>query len=134
MKMALRIMILVVAGFFALLPDIAYAQLDAAALARANRRGENVSLGGTNPYDTTQEEGEEGEQEDSTKVKRIRKPLESYYFGDSVRALPNFMWHVSREMNDVKIMPMDTTLEQWRIDYPYYRNGVGDITLGGLGQ
>ena len=134
MKMALRIMILVVAGFFALLPDVAYAQLDAAALARANRRGENVSLGGTNPYDTTQEEGEEGEQEDSTKVKRIRKPLESYYFGDSVRALPNFMWHVSREMNDVKIMPMDTTLEQWRIDYPYYRNGVGDITLGGLGQ
>ena len=134
MKMALRIMILVVAGFFALLPDVAYAQLDAAALARANRRGENVSLGGTNPYDTTQEEGEEGEQEDSTKVKRIRKPLESYYFGDSVRALPNFMWHVSREMNDVKIMPMDTSLEQWRIDYPYYRNGVGDITLGGLGQ
>ena len=133
MKIASRIMILLVASIFALLPDLAYAQLDAAALARANRRGENVSLGGTNPFDPTQE-GEEGEKEDSTKVRKIRKPLESYYFGDSVRALPNFMWHVSREMNDVKIMPMDTTLEQWRIDYPYYRNGVGDITLGGLGQ
>ena len=60
MKIASRIMILLVASIFALLPDLAYAQLDAAALARANRRGENVSLGGTNPFDPTQE-GEEGE-------------------------------------------------------------------------
>ena len=134
MKMALRIAVVLMVGALSLLPEMLYAQIDAAAIARANRRGEDLSLGGANPYNNAEMEGEEGEQEDSTKVRKIRKPLESYYFSDSVRALPNFMWHVSREMNDVKITPMDTTLTSWRIDYPYYLKGVGDITLGGLGQ
>lgn len=123
MKMALRIAIVLVAGLLNLLPQMVYAQIDASAIARANRRGQNVALGGANPYNTTDMEGEEEVQTDSTKVHKIRKPLESYYFGDSVRALPNFMWHVSREMNDVEIVPIDSTLASWRIDYPYYRNG-----------
>ena len=61
---------------FILLPESAYAQLDAAALARAQRNGENVSLGGTNPY-ASQEGDEEQEPADSTRTRRIRKPLES---------------------------------------------------------
>ncbi|MBQ2430313.1 MAG: putative porin, partial [Alistipes sp.] len=38
------------------------------------------------------------------------------------------------DMNEVDIQPLDTTLMNWRIDYPYYLKGVGDMTLGGLGQ
>ncbi len=119
-------------ALLSLLPRQASAQLDAAALARAQRNGENVSLGGVNPYDTgTDEEQEKG---DSTRTRRIKRPLESYLFNDSIRALPNFSWTVDRDLNSVNIMPLDTLIDNWRIDYPYYLKGVGDMTLGGLGQ
>ena len=119
-------------ALLSLLPRQASAQLDAAALARAQRNGENVSLGGVNPYDTgTDEEQEKG---DSTRTRRIKRPLESYLFNDSIRALPNFSWTVDRDLNSVNIMPLDTLIDNWRIDYPYYMKGVGDMTLGGLGQ
>ncbi|MBP3290653.1 MAG: putative porin [Alistipes sp.] len=114
-----------------MLPSVAWAQLDAAAISRAQRQGQNVNLGG----DFGGMEDQQGEEnEDSTKINRIRKPLESYYFDDSIRALPNFQWTVDRNMNDVKIAPLDTLITNWRIDYPYYTDGVGDMTLGGLGQ
>jgi hypothetical protein len=82
-------------------------------------------------------EGEEGmEQADSTdtKKKRERRPLESYYFNDTTRALYNWKWNVDRYYNRVNIMPLDTTLADWRTDYVFYRKGVGDMALGGLGQ
>ena len=44
------------------------------------------------------------------------------------------MWTIDRDMNNVNIQPLDTMLTSWRIDYPYYLKGVGDMTLGGLGQ
>ena len=122
------------------LPDASYAQLDAAAMARAQRNGENTNIyGSTIPgMEDMGMEGEEGqEQADSTdtkKKKRERKPLESYYFNDTVRALPNWKWNVDRYYNRVNIMPLDTTLADWRIDYVFYRKGVGDMALGGLGQ
>ena len=132
MRFKLQILTILAVAFCALLPESVFAQLDASAISRAQRNGQDVSLGGANPFDTT---GEEGEQvQDSTKIRRIRKPLESYYFNDSIRALPNFMWNIDRDMNDVDIQPLDTTLMNWRIDYPYYLKGVGDMTLGGLGQ
>ena len=115
-------------------PLSSFAQLDARAVARAQQRGENVGLGGANPFDTRDEDEQQNQNQDSTRQQRIRKPLESYYFNDSIRALPNFMWTVSREMNDVDIMPLDTTLNNWRIDYPYQLKGTGDMSLGGLGQ
>ena len=133
MKFSTRILVIIVMAILSLSPISSFAQLDARALSRAQQRGENVGLGGANPFDS-REEGEQEEEQDSTKVRRIRKPLESYYFNDSIRALPNFMWHVSREMNDVEILPLDTTLNNWRIDYPYQLVGTGDMTLGGLGQ
>ncbi len=121
-----------VVAICSLLPSSVFAQLDARAISRAQRNGQEVGLGGANPFDTATEEGTE--QQDSSSVRRIRKPLESYYFSDSIRALPNFMWNVDRNMNDVDIQPLDTTLMNWRIDYPYYLKGIGDMTLGGLGQ
>lgn len=90
---------------------------------------------GSNPYaDGEEEDDGQQQQQDSTKKNRIRKPLESYYFNDSIRALPNFEWYVSRNFNKLDIHPIDTTLTDWRIDYPIYRKGVGDLTVGSLGQ
>ncbi|MFI3323883.1 MAG: putative porin [Rikenellaceae bacterium] len=78
--------------------------------------------GGGNPADTAKVE------------EKIRKPLESYFFNDSIRALNNFAWTKDKEYNKVQTMPIDTTLYDWRIDYPFYKDGVGDMALGGLGQ
>ena len=76
MKFKLQILMILAVAFCALLPESVFAQLDASAISRAQRNGQDVSLGGANPFDTT---GEEGEQpQDSTKVRRMRKPLESY--------------------------------------------------------
>ena len=133
MKFSTRILMIAVMAICSLSPLSSFAQLDARAIARAQQRGEDVGLGGANPFDTRNEE-EQNRSQDSTRENRIRKPLESYYFNDSIRALPNFMWNVSREMNDVDIMPLDTTLNNWRIDYPYQLKGTGDMSLGGLGQ
>ena len=114
----------------------AYAQLDARALQRAQQRGENTNLYGNNPFDNPDgtEDENNGEQADSTKERKIRKPLESYFFNDSIRALPNFTWNIERDYNRVNIGPIDTTLNVWRIDYPFYREELGEISLGGLGQ
>ena len=123
-----------------MLPDVSYAQLDAAAMARAQRNGENTNMYGAGipgMEGMTGMEGEEGmEQADSTdtRKKRERRPLESYYFNDTTRALYNWKWNVDRYYNRVNIMPLDTTLADWRTDYVFYRKGVGDMALGGLGQ
>lgn len=116
----------------------AFAQ-DASSIMRAQRNGTyNNQTGGygSNPYADNEEEGEEGQrQQDTTKKeKRIRKPLESYYFNDSIRALPNFEWYVDRDYNKLDVHPIDTTLTDWRLDYPFYVKGVGDMTVGSLGQ
>lgn len=79
-------------------------------------------------------EGEEGKEGDSVKVIRLTQPLESYFFNDSVRARQNFMWSIDKNYNKVKISSIDTTLNNWRIDNNYQKEGVGDMSLGGLGQ
>ncbi len=89
-------------------------------------------------YGATPEEGEEGAPDgrpprDSTK-KRVKLPLESYFFDDSIRSLKNFKWNVNPDFNEVTILKIDTTLDNWHIDYPFYKEGVGEMTLGGLGQ
>ena len=119
----------------------AHAQVDAAALARAQREQQMYGNQNGTGYDMygnpiAGEEGEEGEQPDSTDVKKKRpkRPNESYYFSDTVRALPNWKWSIDPDFNRVNIAPLDTTLSDWRIDYVFYRKGVGDMALGGLGQ
>jgi len=126
--------LLLLAGVLAVLPQAVPAQLDARAIMRAQQNGENTNLYGSNPYENEDEEEGANPADTTKKEKRIRKPLESYFFSDSIRALPNFQWTVSRDYNRVKIEPLDTTLTDWRIDYPFYRKGVGDIVLGPLGQ
>ena len=75
----------------ALMPGYVCAQLDARSLMRAQQRGENTNLYGVPNGTPDEEEGQQPQEPvDSTKEKRIKKPLESYFFSDSIRALPNF--------------------------------------------
>ena len=118
----------------AVLPLRAGAQnLDARTLMRARQQGENTDLFGSNPYETTEEDG--SEVPDTTrKERRPRKPLESYFFDDSLRARPNFAWTIDRDFNRVHPATIDTMLTDFRIDYPFYVKGAGDAAIGGLGQ
>ena len=124
---------------------VASAQLDASALMRGQQNAQRGLNGmqtgqsgyGTNPYENPEgEEGvPEGEQPDSTKKKeRPRKPLESYFFSDSIRSLRNFQWTIDRNTNKVNIAPIDTTLALWRLDYPHQHKRLGNNSTGGLGQ
>lgn len=121
------------------LPLSASAQSGNAAreLMKAQRNGQTSAIdqAGNNPFGSSEDEEEgEGEQQDTTKKeKRIKLPLESYFFNDSIRALPNFKWNIDPFANRVKIKELDTLLRDWRIDYPYLQNGVGDTYLGNLG-
>ena len=135
-RSSIRILLLACAVLLVAGPVRSYAQrFDARTLMRSQKNGNNTGLYGDNPY-ASEEESEEGaEQADTTKKeRRIRKPLESYFFSDSVRALNNFRWHVDRDYNRVEIGPIDTMLADFHIDYPVYRRGVGDMTVGALGQ
>ena len=136
-RLTKRIRLLFLFGVLLAAPAVLHAQgFDASTLQRAMQNGQGGSLYGSNPYEQTGEEGE-GEQQqtqDSTKKRKIRKPLESYFYSDSIRALNNFMWHVKRDYNRVEIGPLDTMLTDYRIDYPFYREDVGDIAQGALGQ
>ena len=137
-RLTKRILLTALLGLFLTAPGVVRSQgFDAKTLMRAQQRGQTGSLYGNNPFEQPAEEGEEGEQQpqDTTKKERkIRKPLESYFFSDSVRSLNNFRWNVRRNYNRVEIGPLDTTLTDWRIDYPFYREEVGDIAQGALGQ
>ena len=120
-------------------PASVEAQISASDIARAQRdaqlNGTDYNGGyGTNPFENPEEENPDAEVQDSTKKKRPRLPLESYYFNDSIRSLRNWKWYIDRDYNRVKVEPLDTTLADWRIDYPFYRRGAGDMALGGLGQ
>ena len=124
-----------------LVPSSLSAQLDAAAIARAQREGQGTDMVGgipgmgvTDPFADPEGEGAEGTEPVDSTERRERRPLESYYFSDTVRSYRNWKWTVDRDYNRVNIMPLDTTLDDWRIDYVFYRHGVGDMALGGLGQ
>ena len=67
--------------FVVVATQVSYAQLDASALMRAQRQGKDITGGyGANPYDTGEQQVDEngnpvnGEQADTTKKKKPRKP------------------------------------------------------------
>ncbi len=125
-----------VLGLLLAVPTMVYSQhFDAKSIMRARQNGHSGNLYGSNPYETQDDENQNGEKQDTTKKERkIRKPLESYFFSDSIRSLNNFKWTVSREFNRVRVQPLDTTLTDFRIDYPFYTEDVGDMAQGALGQ
>lgn len=61
------------------LPSVVHAQFDASTLLRAQQNGQDTGLYGNNPFEQGEGENPQGEQQDSTKKRKIRKPLESYF-------------------------------------------------------
>ncbi len=137
LKNAYILLVLLAAVMLAGIDGVQAQNISTREMLRAKQRGEDISMYGNNPYATGEEEtGEEGANPKDTtkKEKKIRKPLESYYFSDSIRSLNNIMWNVRQDYNRVKIGSLDTMLTDYRIDYPFLREDVGDIAQGALGQ
>lgn len=127
------ILIFIGAIFVGLAPIVAIAQ--DMRNSSANRYGNMSTLGG-NPYDTgidpDDPDGKNIQKPDTTKPK-VRKPLESYFFNDSTRKRPNFVWNVNMYRNNITQGAIDTALNLHQIDLPYQLVGVGDAYLGQLG-
>ena len=106
-----RILPLLLLGLLMAVPAALHAQgFDASPLRRPMQNGQGGALYGPNPYEQTEDDEEGQQQQDTTKKERkIRKPLEAYFFNESNRALNNFMWHVNRAFNRVEIGPLHTT-------------------------
>lgn len=67
------------------------------------------------------------------KPPKVRKPLESYLFNDSIRARQSFAWNVNLLQNDIAVVEVDTALNGFQNDYPYLQNNVGSAYLGNMG-
>ncbi len=84
---------------------------------------------------TVDNNGEEEQPRSDTTKKppRVRKPLESYFFDDSLRNQPNFVWTPSMSYNKVKIATLDTVMDNFQNDLPFMKEGVGAIYTGNQG-
>ncbi len=127
--------ILVIATLISFVTHISVIRAETTPNALELQQSEAANIYSGNPFENEEDElSAEGQKRpDSTKVK-IVKPLESYLFSDSIRARRNFKWSVNTSYNRIKLDQIDTMLNNWNIDYPFYKEGVGDIALGGLGQ
>lgn len=109
-----------------------YGRDGGAALAAAMQNANN------NPYSGEVELDENGnpivpeEQTDSVKIKEIM-PLESYFFGDSIRRQKHFRWVADTYTNNIRMEQVDTLLGIFSRDYPFQREDVGDANVGILG-
>lgn len=109
-----------------------YGRDGGAALAAAMQNANN------NPYAGEVELDENGNpiipegQTDSVKVKDIM-PLESFFFGDSIRRQKHFRWVADTYTNNIRMEEVDTLLGTFSRDYPFQREDVGDANVGILG-
>ncbi len=65
--------------------------------------------------------------------RKPRKPLESFYFDDSLRATRIFAWNVDPLFNTIERQVIDTLINDFQIDYLYMEDGVGSASLGNVG-
>ncbi len=105
-----------------------------------SRLGENLSQMNDNPFGSTVQYDENGNpieqtenKADTTREKKVRKPLESYFFSDTLRSEKNFMWTIDTRANKVYTGSIDTLLDHFQNDYHFMRTDVGDAYLGNLG-
>lgn len=85
------------------------------------------------PSGTVDNDAEEQRADTTKKAPRVRKPLESYFFNDSLRARHNFAWTPSMSFNEVKPAVIDTAMNNFQNDYPFLQQGVGAIYTGNQG-
>lgn len=92
--------------------------------------------GPANPFDNP-DSGDQGDKAAGDKAdtteRKPKKPLESYFFDDSVRKQSLTAWNVDQYKNNINFVDLDTSLYLHQIDYEFLRNGVGDAYLGHLG-
>ncbi len=77
--------------------------------------------------------GKKEEVPDSLKTEKERKPLESYFFDDSLRTRTIFSWRVVPGRNQIDTIPVDTLPDRFEVDYPFMVPDVGAAYLGNLG-
>ena len=79
-------------------------------------------------------EGQGTEQSaDSTQAEKAKKPLESFFFDDSLRNRLIFSWKVRPGFNQIDTLTVDTLLNRFQVDYPFMLPDVGSAYLGNLG-
>lgn len=86
-----------------------------------------------NPGDDPENTDENSKADTTKKKKREKRPLESYLFDDSTRAQKNFSWNVDMSANKVNMTKIDTLINDFQIDFPFLRKGVGDAYIGQIG-
>jgi hypothetical protein len=70
---------------------------------------------------------------DSLKEEKERKPLESYFFDDSLRNRTIFSWRVVPGHNQIDTIAVDTMSNRFETDYSFMLEDVGSAYLGNLG-
>lgn len=91
------------------------------------------------PYNTGQTEQELLDEEKADTVggkkeKKIKKPLLTYLFTDTLKKTNIFSWTHSPKNNNINIISIDTMLNDFQKDYIFFQDqSVGAIYLGNLG-
>lgn len=88
---------------------------------------------GINPLVDQNNQNNENPSDTTTKKKKPRKPLESFFFDDSLRQTRIFAWTVNPAYNSIQRQVVDTLMDSFQIDYDFQRPDVGAATLGNLG-
>lgn len=71
---------------------------------------------------------------DSVKKKeRVKRPLESYFFSDTVRSQRLISWNINTSTNEIRLINVDTMQTGFQLQYPYLQDQTGDAYLGNLG-
>lgn len=139
-RVKLKILISLLGSFALLDPVVSYAQrtLDMNPNSFQNqmgRTGQTYPQGSVygNPVMETGDEDEQQPADTTQKERRLRRPLESYFFPDSMINQTIFKWTIRPGYNDVVMQKIDTSLVDFVTRYPYLRNDVGSIHLGQMG-
>ncbi|MFI3295441.1 MAG: putative porin, partial [Rikenellaceae bacterium] len=94
---------------------------------------DGIGMGEMPPQDQMEGEGQPPHEGADSVAKRQRKPLESFYFDDSLRATPIFAWSVNPSYNTIDRQIVDTLIDNFQIDYAFMEQGVGSATIGNAG-
>jgi hypothetical protein len=79
-------------------------------------------------------EGEKGKGKEEKKEKEKVKLLESFMFDQSVVVDRIFTWQINRYLNKPVIGRIDTTINDHRVDFSFYKRDIGATYLGVSGS
>lgn len=94
---------------------------------------QNRNNQGINPLLQQDQDKTQNQNQVDTTKRRIRKPLESFFFDDSLRQTRIFAWTVNPFYNTIKRQLVDTLMDNFQIDYDFQRHDVGSATIGNIG-